>query len=313
MKVGINYLSNVKEEIYGILKKEGFLDILKFPGEKCTLEELNLFIACVQKYDLEVDIHGLPGVIPAIHDKDFIKNLDWNSINPLLFSCKGAKQYSTHIGLKNGDKVSNYSQEEIETNLQNNIKNFKQEVQHRFHKKVTVGGEMKPGGFQYDPITLTPEFISKTWEKLDFGVFDIAHVELIAEDMGISYEEYRKRLSHTNKITTVHVSENKSPLYPQNPDTHVMISEKKIRRLFVLLQEYKNIENILSEYTFQGYDTMEKEVAIDVIIIKTMIQTKNLEKTLQVYEFLKQEIKKDCSNIQEIINIVKGGYENGTR
>lgn len=313
MKVGINYLSNVKEEIYGILKKEGFLDILKFPGEKCTLEELNLFLACAQKYAFEIDIHGLPGMVAAIHGKSFSTHLNWDTICKDLFKQKGAEHFSTHIGLPNGDKVANYSLEELQNTLQNNMKVFKNEVKSRFHKDITIGGEMKPGGFNYDPVTLTPEFISETWDNMDFGVFDIAHVELIAKDMGISYEEYKKRLTHTNKITIIHVSENTSPLYPENPDTHVMISEGKLRKLFVLLQEYNNIQSVLSEYTFPGYYTREKEIAVDSITLKTMLQTRNLEKTLEVYQYLKQQLQEDCSNLQEIMTNVKGGWKIGTR
>ena len=177
-----------------------------------------------------------------------------------------------------------------------------------FNINIEIGGEMEPGEFKYDIKTLTPEFISEAWNTLDFGVFDIAHVELISESIGISYEEYKRRLKNTDKIKLIHVSENKSPLYPQNPDTHVMISEEKIKKLIELLKEYKNIESILSEYTFKGYYSMEKEIAIDVITMKTVLETKNLEISLKIYRHLKKELLNDCSNIQEMISKVRGEY-----
>lgn len=62
------------------------------------------------------------------------------------------------------------------------------------------GGENQPGGYGIDLLTLTPEFISEIWAKMDFGVLDISHAKNAAKDLGITYPEYLARLTNRERV-----------------------------------------------------------------------------------------------------------------
>ena len=178
MKIGANYLTEKRNEqtvstfdkVYEILIKKGYLDVLKYPGKYCDYSSLNSLLDLARKTDCEIDMHGLPGMIPATHDKNMMNNIKWEELSDLLWKNQSFKRYSTHIGLDSIDQVLNYEKEEFETNFKTNFEKFKQKLKEMTGREIQFGGENQPGGFGIDKNTLTPEFISSIWSKMDFVV-----------------------------------------------------------------------------------------------------------------------------------------------
>lgn len=298
MDIGINYITDLEEpknrydEIYKILIKNKYINTIKFPGKYCDFETMDNFIKLTNETNSKIDIHGLPGMVAAIHSKNFAKNVEWKKIKERLKNCK---RISTHIGLENKDKMENYEEGVFE----NNIKIIKQNL------NCEVGIENIPGGFDFDQRTLMPEFVSDIWGKADFGVYDISHAKLAAKDLGISYEEYVERLGNKEKVKILHISGNidDSGKYNNKPDKHVQINEKEISDILKLFEQFKNIDLVVSEYAYNTKFSYEKEIMIEVIVLNEIIKTKNEQEIREKIEFLKNNLKKDLSNLKEITDI----------
>ena len=157
--------------------------------------------------------------------------------------------------------------------------------------------------FSFDKRTLTPEFLTKAWEKADFGVFDIAHAKLAAKDLGMSYEMYLKKIKYKEKVKILHVSGNiaNNGERKLQPDKHVMLNYQEIEDIINLLYEFPNTDLIISEYAFNSKYTYEKELMIEAIVLVSIVKNRNIEKAKRLLEMLENELNEDVSNIEELM------------
>lgn len=298
MNIGINYIREVDKDydnLYKILIEKGYINTLKFPGKYCNYEQLEKILELVKSEDCKIDIHGLPKMVAAIHSEKALQNVEFEKLNSILFNeniKNKITRFSTHIGLENRDRLQNYSQNFIESTFKENIKKLKNNL-----NNIEVGIENVPGGFDFDIKTLTPEFISNTWQKVDFGVFDITHAKLSARVLDLSYEEYLKRIENKENVKILHISGNidETEKYENKPDKHVLINKSEIKDIINTIKVFPNLDLIISEYAYNTKYTYEKEIVIEAITLHTIVTTMDEEKSINILENLSNNLKDDLS------------------
>lgn len=313
INIGINYLSELYEpknrydKIYKFLIEQGYINTLKYPGKYCTYNTLEQFIFFANKTNINIDIHGLPGIIPAINSLNFSKNVDWEKLIPLISNINNITRISTHIGLENQDTLKKYSNEELEQTLHNNLQSFKKNLKEIFEKDIEIGLENIPGGFAFDPNALSPDFISDNWKKSDFGVFDISHAKLSAKQLNMSYEDYLKKLNYKEKVKILHISGNidTTNKYDNKPDKHVLINPEEIKDILKPLKLFNNLELVISEYAFNTKYSYEKEIIIEAIITYLIVKTRDYHVCKNALDYLERNLKNDISNVEEIVNYMR--------
>lgn len=296
MDIGINYITeldkpeNRYDNIYKILVKKGYINTLKFPGKFCNYETLDQFLKLAKETNVNIDVHGIPKMVPAIHSKNFIKNVEWEKIIPQIGY---SQRISTHMGMENKEKISNYEEGTIEEN----IRKVKEKLD------CEIGIENIPGGFEFDKQTLTPDFITETWGIADFGVFDISHAKLAAQDLNMTYSEYLKQIKHKEKVKILHISGNinETHKYSNKPDKHILINKEEIKDIIDLLNEFENLELIISEYAYNTKYSYEKELIIEAIILNMIVNTKNEKIVKEKLKYLEDNLKDDISNLEIIL------------
>lgn len=296
MDIGINYITeldfpqNKYDKIYEFLIQKGIINTLKFPGKYCNYDTLESFMKLAIKTEAKIDIHGIPGMVPAIHSQKCIENIEWEKVQDKL---QVPQRISTHMGLDNKEKILNYQQGTFE----NNISKIKEELH------CLVGLENIPGGFEFDAQTITPEFITENWENADFGVFDISHAKLAAKDLGITYEEYLERLDNKDKVEILHISGNidETRKYLHKPDKHIIINESEIKDIIDLFNEFENVNLVISEYAYNSKYSYEKELIIEAEVLRTIVETRDEEMVRRRLNFLQENLKDDISNLEKII------------
>lgn len=311
MEIGANYLTEKRNEktvsifdtVYEFLIQKGYLDVLKYPGKYCDYNSLDSLLKLVEKTNCKIDMHGLPGMIPATHDKNMMSNIKWEKFSESLWKNQSFKRYSTHIGLDSTDQVSNYEKEEFEKNFQTNFENFKEKLNQKTEREIQFGGENQPGGFGIDLKTLTPEFISNIWSKMDFGVFDIAHAKSASQDLGISYEEYLKRLLFVEQVNILHIASNidQTGKYPNKQDKHLMMAEADLEDILKTMEVFPNLDLVITEHAYNSKYSYEKEIVIEIVTLNKLIKTKDIEKAKKVMLKLEKELKENLENIEEVL------------
>ena len=230
--IGINYISG-NEKCYELLKKYRYINTIKFPGRTCDLENLTKFLKLAKKLNLKMDLHGIPGMLPAFNcmDDEFLSNVNFKQLDEIFSENANISRFSTHIGIKHKDNLDKYSNSEINFKWKKNYDDLKSNLDTIFNTNVEIGLENIPGGFMYDKRTLTPEYVSQNWEKADFGVFDVCHAKLASNDLKMDYYQYVKELKHKDKVKIIHVSGNTdyNDKYLNKPDKHVLINEDEIQ------------------------------------------------------------------------------------
>lgn len=308
MDIGINYITNREnntyDSLYKVLVKNNFINTLKFPGKYCSFNEMDNYFNFIKETEVKIDLHGLPGIIPAIHSINFMKNINWQEISSRI---PKISRISTHMGLENKDRLENYTLNEMKNNFKKNIDNLKQRFKNKLGYDIQVGIENIPGGFDFDPITLSPEFIDKVWEEADFGVFDITHAKLSALDLNISFKEYINKIKNKDKVKIIHISGNidNTNTYPQKKDKHVLIHTEEIKDIIETIKKFKNVDSVISEYAYKTKYTYEKELLIEAITLNVLINTMNIEKVKDTLEYLEKELQEDGRNAQKIINTLE--------
>lgn len=310
--IGINYLTEIEmpqnryDKIYKILVENRYINTIKFPGKCCNYEELKMVLNFAKFMNIKLDIHGFPNIVPAINSKNYLKNVDWNKLSELIREYKYIKRISTHIGLENKDRLNKYTEKELEKDLNYNIEKMKNEMKNILNKEIEIGVENIPGGFDFDKETMTPNYISENWKKFDFGVFDISHAKLSAKQLNMSYDEYLKELKYKEKVKILHVSGNidETNKYENKPDKHVLIHHTEIKDIIKTIQEFTNLDLIVSEYAYNTKYSYEKELIIESIVLFTIVKTKDYNLSKCVLEFLEKYLKEDISNIEQIIGSI---------
>ena len=304
MDIGINYLDKEFDKVYGVLIENKFINTLKFPGKYCTLEELENCIDICKKYNIKIDIHGLPKMVPAVSSNSFIKDVQWKEISKIIKRYNKVTHISTHIGIENGKKIEDkeYAKKIFKENMQEMKKCFFKYLD----DDIEFGVENIPGGFKFDKETLKPEYVSNAWKTADFGVFDIAHAKLAGETLGVSYEDYKNNLLEKNKVKILHVSGNceNCGKYLDKKDKHILTCQSEIKDTIDAIDEFKNLKLVVSEYAYNTRYSYEKEIMIEAILLWTMVNTKDEKKSSKVLEILKLELNDDISNCKEVINKV---------
>lgn len=296
MDIGINYITELNmpqnryDEIYKILIKKGYINTLKFPGKYCDYNSMEHFFYIINETGAKEDIHGIPGMVPAIHSKKCTQNIEWEKIIPQL---RNARRISTHLGIENKDVLENYEEGTFEANL----KQIKEKL------NCEIGIENIPGGFSFDKRTLTPEFITQTWQNADFGVFDISHAKLAARDIGITYKEFLENIKHKENVKILHISGNTNEAGERQnaPDKHVLINQQEIEDIIQLLYEFPNTDLIISEYAFNSRYSYEKEIVIESILLNKIVNKKDVQESKYVLEYLEKNLKDDVSNLEQLL------------
>ncbi len=291
--IGINYLKenenqNSYDSTYKYLIEKGYINTLKFPGKHCTYNLLEEFLNFSEKMKCKVDIHGIPNMLPAIHSKKCLENVDFDTLKKVINN--RVNRISTHIGLENGERLNEYNLNSINEILKQNVEKIKNELR---EQKIEIGLENIPGEFHFDKLTFTPEFISASWENVDFGVFDITHAKLASEELNMTYEEYLKQIKHKEKVKILHVSGNKDTIgkYQTKLDKHVLIHSSEIGDIIETIKEFPNLDLIVSEYAYNTKYSYEKEITIEAITLYTIVTTMNEEKVITKMKDLEKSIK----------------------
>lgn len=315
MKVGANFLTEKVEgkiqakynAIYQTLIQYGYLDTLKYPGKFCDTASLLLFLDFASQTHCGVDIHGLPGMLPATHDRRLIRNVGWDDLPTQLWDNPGFTRISTHIGLDNVNPVSDYTEEEFEQNLQENIREMKEHLQEKTKREILFGGENQPGGYGIDLLTLTPEFISEIWAKMDFGVLDISHAKNAAKDLGITYPEYLARLTNRERVKILHISGNvdQTGNDTDKPDKHILTDVSELADIQKTIETFPQLDLVLTEYVYSSKYACEKEIVIEIVTLATLVKTGDIEKGKGVLTMLEQELAEDASNLIVVLEKIK--------
>lgn len=308
MDIGINYITEENypqkryNDIYKLLIRNGYINTLKFPGKYCNYETLKNFFNLVEETNVKIDMHGLPNMEPSINSKRFIENINWNIIKQVIQNEKNIYRFSTHMGLENKDKVINYTKLEAETIFNDNINKLKCKLKEILKHDIRIGLENIPGGFEYDLKTIMPEYISNIWEKVDFGIFDIAHAKLAAKELNISYKEYLNRLNNKEKVEILHISGDVTNKYTNRTDKHIMTDSSEIKDIIYTLKQFNNTDLIITEYAYNTQYKYEKELIIESITLYTIVKTMQEKRTQNINTYLKANLTEDISNIKDIIN-----------
>ena len=306
--IGINYIKE-NSECYKLLKEFNYINTLKFPGKTCDEEELNNFISFVTSNDFKIDLHGLPGMKPAFScdNLTFRGNLQFNKLQQLFGENTDIYRFSTHIGIDNKDRIANYEEKQLEKNWNENYNFLKKNLTEIFKQNVDIGLENIPGGFDFDKKTLIPEYVSENWKKADFGVFDIAHAKLSAKDLNMEYSQYLNKLKNKEKVKILHISGNHSLYseYANKPDKHVLINTEEFDDIINTLEEFDNLDLVVSEYAYNSLYSSKKETIIEAVTINTLVKYRNIELSKKIFNHIRKVLEDDISNIKEVLNKLK--------
>jgi len=257
------------------------------------------------KYDFKIDIHGLPGMIPAFScmGKDFIADVDWNRLSNVLQPNVPVTRISTHIGLEHKDVFSNYSLEEVKQKWMSNYQNLKNHMEEVLDRNIEIGLENIPGGFKYDEKSLTPEYVSENWNMADFGVFDITHAKLASKTLKIDFDEYLNRLNYKDKVRIFHISGNndETGIYNEKPDKHVLLSQEEIDDIVKCKNLFSNLDLIVSEYSFESVYSIQKEIIIEAVAVNCIANDIEPQKIKEYIGYLRSELQDDICNVDEVL------------
>lgn len=142
---------------------------------------------------------------------------------------------------------------------------------------------------------------------MDFGVFDIAHGKNSAQEEGISYEEYLKRLTNTERVKIFHVSGNmdRTGKYIDKPDKHVMMDESEFSEILETISVFSNLDLIVTEYAYQTKYAYEKEIIMEIVTLKKLVESKDVEYTKKIGLFLEKELKEKGENLEEVLEKIE--------
>ena len=314
INIGINYIvernesgivNNLYDNIYDIFIKHNYISILKYPGRYCNLDELSYCINLVNKNNISIDIHGLPGMVAATHDSHFCSNITWDKIPSKLWKLNHNSRISTHIGLVNHDRLQNHSLQDLNNTFYSNMEKMKNNLLFHSGLSFEIGGELQPGGFDFDKQTLTPEFIGNVWNEMNFGVFDITHAKLICKDLNILFTDYLKSLPNKDKVKIIHIAGNTdiTNSYLSKPDKHVLTTIEEFYELNSILKYFTNVDSVISEYAYPTQFYTQKEICMEIINLYFAIT--NVLKLDSVFNLTSTKLENDASNLENLLLILE--------
>ncbi len=306
--IGINYLSK-NEESYKVLKKYKCINTLKFPGRLCTFEELKKFLVFTKSNDFKIDFHGIPGMLPAFScdNRRVIESIDFNQLKQIFLINNNIHRISTHMGINNKEKLTDYSKKQLIDNWKKNYITLKNKLENILNHKIEIGLENIPGEFCFDPKTLMPQYLSENWKMADFGVFDITHAKLSCKTLNMKYGDYLAQLKNTDKVKILHIAgnTNTTECLKYKVDKHTMLCTEEISDIIKSINKFRKIDLVDSEYVFKTKYSSLKETIIESVTIKKIIETKDEEKSKGIMRHLEKYLKDDISNVERILdNIV---------
>ena len=256
MKIGVNYLAEVKELI-----EEGKLDFLDYIKLYSLNNDLSPLSWCLDHR--WVMFHGTIGKSSRFADKDLIKNTDVEETINVLKATK-APYISCHIASR-----EEISLDEMLENIKNNVKEFK----NAFGYDIAL--ENIPYRSYYDCcVDLTrPEIISKiVYDNNIMFLFDISHARSSANHWGMTLEEYVSKLPMdrvvefhlagmydfpnvndeeiASKFTPKQIQFVKEQMkkYGKRADAHGKMNEEDYRFLEEAIKKYPSLKYVTLEY-----------------------------------------------------------------
>lgn len=129
------------------------------------------------------------------------------------------------------------------------------------------------------------------WKILDFGVFDISHAKLAANDLNISYNKYLDLLTNKDKVKILHISGNvdNTGKFKNKLDKHLMMDKTEIKDIIYTIKNFKNLDLIISEFAFNSRYSFEKELKIEMKTLKMIVETLDVEECINLHESLCKE------------------------
>ena len=303
IKIGCNYIldennKNTYDNVYEYLVKKQYLQVIKFPGKYCNMQELLYALNFAKRMNIKIDLHGLPGMEPRTHSKRMLNNIKWDELplNMMQFIYKD--RISTHIGAEKEDDIDSCENIFIE-----NFNKIKEIFNKKYNINISFGGENQSGGYNIALKEISPKTISKIWEKMDFGVFDISHAKLDSIDLNITFQEYLRSLTLKDKVKILHVSGNidETGKYKDRIDKHILINKKEIKDILKTINGFSNLDLIDTELAFNTKYSFEKELVIEVVTLNMISKKMTEDEIYKTYDILSKKLKNDISNIEEII------------
>lgn len=309
INIGCNYLLdenglNSYDNIYRYLIKNNFIQVLKYPGKVCSIEALKHCINLAQEMHIKIDLHGLPFMEPRTHGYNIIKNIKWDLLPDNLKNIIYKNRMSTHIAADVGKDILSV---DSNNNLLKNIVIIKQKFKEKYNLELKIGGENQAGGYKLPLIEISPETVSKIWNKMDFGVLDISHAKLDSNDLNITFDSYLNRLRYTNKVKIIHISgENDiKKKFINSPDKHILIHESEIEDIVKVVKIFNNIDLIDTEFAYNTLYSLEKELVIEVLTLNLIIKKLDINKIQESIKYMKNNLNDNISNIEKVLKNIK--------
>ncbi len=256
MKIGVNYLTEVKE-----LFEEGKIDFIDY----FKLYSLNTDTSganwCIKNRWLM--FHGLIGKSSQIGNKNLISKIDIEQTKDILV--RGGSPYlSCHIA-KAPDE---YSKEETLKNISENIKNLKE----TFNMDILLENIPFRDRYMHEEFLLDPEVISRIIYENDVNyLFDISHAKKSAEHFNMSLEEYVEKLP-MDRVIEFHLAGMYDFLSLEEAKSSMKYTKKQLDFIEFGLskfgkradnhgkmneEDYLFLENAISKYKSLKYITLE--------------------------------------------------------
>lgn len=297
INIGINYLEHISPEILQFLTNTDTINTLKYPGTRCDMESLQLFLDMFQKLrdqgiNVKADIHGIPGVNGKILEENITAQVsDWSKVLP-LFTQTGSRVFSTHIHAR-----SDIPRDNAIKNANNNI--------HELRKHLPAGTQIYLENLFADfgqyarQMIADPNFIKEIVECADGMILDVSHVSVAAYDLGMSFEDYIKHFD-SSKVKMIHLSHSTVPYYGKVwadddwVDLHTPCDINDYEMLIKALQHFPNVETVCSEIAY-GEDKdntaaktrralTEKEYVTDALALNAAVRYRNIELVKRVLQ-----------------------------
>lgn len=322
LAIGINYLGKYYEGLYTVLINLGIINVLKFPGRSCSIQEMNDFVSFVNSFNgrVEADNHGFPGMVPSSAKPGNYKSIKWCEVKD-LFDLPGGNIFSTHIGdtyhLESDSNVRKITTSE-------NIANFKNLVNETLGIDVRYGLENhQPGGIVLPRENALPAVIREALEYADFAVCDIGHLKISSHVLNTPLLKYFQSLDMCGKTEIVHVS-SWEPTFKE----HCNCSLEEWQLLINFLPLFPNLKRVISEIAFgdcilkkefagstdymvlSGSDNFDhpdvtkKQLAMEAILLYITVTTRNIFEVGDAMDFMQAVLAEDVSNLECVIDLL---------
>lgn len=226
IKFAVNY---VFKEVMDLKPVDDIM--IKYPGGKWDLETLRDLVSKGHK----IVLHGIIPSSGSILDPHLCDHFEEFS---KIVEITNQRWLSFHL-----DHKSKYEQADYDDTIKKNVGIIRE----RF-PDMPILIENMPSVDTIEEWCQEPEMISKTCQKYDFGLLlDIPHAVISAKQLGITPEEYMKRLP-LERAKEIHVSGWNQLENGELYDSHVMCTNESYELLEFAMKNCPNIGIVSLEY-----------------------------------------------------------------